>query len=183
MPALKRYVAMLRGINLGSHNRVAMPALRDLFEALGFDDVSTYVQSGNVVFTAGPKKDTSKLAADIGRRIKKDFGLDVTVVVRTASELKKVLGDNPFLAGGKDPTTLHVTFLTETPATAKAKALTAEEWPPDSVKIKRSEVYLHCPNGYGRTKLQNAFLEKRLGTRGTTRNWKTVTKLAELASG
>jgi uncharacterized protein (DUF1697 family) len=181
MPALKRYVAMLRGINLGSHNRVAMPALRDLFEALGFEDVSTYVQSGNVVFGAVPKKDTSKVAADIERRIKKDLGLDVTVVVRTAAEMKKVLGGNPFLAGGKDPATLHVTFLTERPAADKAKELTAEDWPPDEVKIKKDEVYLHCPNGYGRTKLQNAFLEKRLGARGTTRNWKTVTKLAELA--
>jgi uncharacterized protein (DUF1697 family) len=174
---------MLRGINLGSHHRVAMPALRQLFEALGFDDVSTYVQSGNVVFTAGAKKDTSNLAADIERRIKKDLGLDVTVVVRTGTELKKVLGANPFLAGGKDPATLHVTFLAGTPPAAKAKELTAQDWPADEVKINKGEVYLHCPNGYGRTKLQNAVLEKRLGTRATTRNWKTVTKLAELAGG
>jgi uncharacterized protein (DUF1697 family) len=177
------FVAMLRGINLGSHNRVAMPALRELFEALGFDDVSTYVQSGNVVFTAGGKKDDSKLAAGIERRIKKDLGLDVTVVVRTAAELKKVLGANPFLAQGKDPAGLHVTFLADKAPAAKAKDLSAEDWSPDEVKVKGREVYLHCPKGYGRSKLQNALIEKRLGTGATTRNWKTVTKLAELASG
>jgi uncharacterized protein (DUF1697 family) len=177
------YVAMLRGINLGSHNRVAMPALRELFEEMGFDDVSTYVQSGNVVFTAGGKKDASKLAADIERRIKKDLGLDVTVVVRSAAELKKVVGANPFVAAGKDPGSLHVSFLTGAPPAAKARELTAEDWPPDEVKIKQREVFLHCPKGYGRSKLQNALLEKRLGTRATTRNWKTVTKLAELAGG
>jgi uncharacterized protein (DUF1697 family) len=174
---------MLRGINLGGHNRVAMPALRSMFEDMGFAEVSTYVQSGNVVFTPGAKKDASKLAADIERRIKKEFGLDVTVVVRTGAQLQKVLSANPFLAEGKDAGSLHVTFLNDTPSGAQVKELTSKDWTPDEVRVKKTEVYLYCPKGYGRTKLQNAFVEKRLGTRATTRNWKTVTNLAELANG
>jgi uncharacterized protein (DUF1697 family) len=173
---------MLRGINLGGHNRVAMQDLRGLFAAIGFRDVVTYVQSGNVVFSTSTK-DPWKLATDIEMRISKDLGLDVTVVVRTGKQLAQVLAANSFIGEGKDTASLHVTLLTDKPEPKRAKELAAKDWTPDEVRINNTEAYLFCPNGYGRTKLQNAFLEKQLDTRATTRNWKTVTKLAELANG
>jgi uncharacterized protein (DUF1697 family) len=170
---------MLRGINLGSHNKVAMPALRALFEALGHQDVTTYIQSGNVVFRA--TGDATKLARAIEAGITRELGLDVAVVVRTKQQLRNVLDGNPFLEQGKDPATLHVVFLSDKPKPDRVKQLTDRDWHPDEIVVSGTEAYLHCPNGYGRSKLGNAFLEKQLGVEGTTRNWRTTAKLAELA--
>src|SRR4051812_15633948 len=116
------YVALLRGINLGSHNKVAMPALRTMFEdALGCDDVVTYIQSGNVVFKASDKD--AGLAAAINKAIKKEFGLDIAVFVRSKAQLKKVVAGNPFLEAGKDADKLHVVFLDAKPKAANIKQL------------------------------------------------------------
>jgi uncharacterized protein (DUF1697 family) len=176
----KTYVALLRGINLGSSNRVSMPDLRTLLENLGAEDVVTYLQSGNVVFKSAEGAD--KLARAIERRIKRDLGLSVTVLLRMPRQLAKVKAGNPFAKDVKDPTKLHVTFLAEKPDRARVRNLDPKRAEPDELRLVAQEVYLHCPNGYGRSKLSNAYLEKQLGVAATTRNWKTVTKLAELAS-
>jgi uncharacterized protein (DUF1697 family) len=174
----RRYVALLRGINLGARNKLAMADLRALVTELGADDVETYVQSGNVVFASGGS--ASALERQIEERIRRDHGYEVPVLVRTAPELAKVVADNPFLRAGNDQTKLHVTFLAAAPGRARVEA------PPgsgaDEFSIVRREVYLHCPDGYGRSKLSNAFFEKQLGVVATTRNWRTVTTLAELAN-
>ena len=164
---------MLRGINVGGRAKVGMADLRAVFESLGFDDVATYIQSGNVVF--GSAKPVRPAAVE--ECIAAELGVHPTVVVRTAAEMAAVVQANPFLAAGIDVATLHVTFLADKPkATVDVPA-----GQPDELAVVGREVYLRCPNGYGRTKLDNTFLEKRLGVAATTRNWKTVTTLAEMA--
>ena len=181
MPRTTTYVALLRGINLGARNKVSMADLRDLFDALGAEDVRTYVQSGNVVFKSRVGN-PAELIKVVERRIRSDLGLSVTVLLRTKAELAKVLGGNPFVESGRDPTKLHVTFLADRPDRARVRDLEEREFGPDEHRVVGREVYLYCPNGYGRTKLNNAYLEKQLGAAATTRNWKTVTNLVELAS-
>ncbi len=176
----KTYVALLRGINLGSRNRVSMPNLRTLLESLGAEDVVTYLQSGNVVFKSAEGADTLNRA--IEGRIHRDVGLSVSVLLRTPQQLAKVRAGNPFARDVKDPTKLHVTFLAEKPDRASVRNLDPRRAEPDELRLVAQEIYLHCPNGYGRSKLTNAYFEKQLGVAATTRNWKTVTKLAELAN-
>lgn len=166
---------MLRGINLGARNRVAMPALRELFEDMGHTDVETYVQSGNVVFSAASKPD----AALIVKRIAKDLGVESPVIIRSASELGKIVRGNPFKG---DVSAFHVTLLDAKPKTADVKAIDRATFLPDEFAVVGRDVYLRCPNGYGRSKLNNAFWEKRLSRVATTRNWKTVTALRDLTA-
>jgi uncharacterized protein (DUF1697 family) len=180
MPRARTYVALLRGINLGSRKRVSMPDLQALFASLGAEDVVTYVQSGNVVFTSSDGAE--KLIAALERRIRRDLGLTVTVLLRTQPQLAKVLAGNPFAKRVKEASKLHVTFLAEKPDRSLVSDLDPEPAAPDEFRVVGQEVYLHCPNGYGRSKLTNAYFEKQLGVAATTRNWNTVTKLAELAS-
>jgi uncharacterized protein (DUF1697 family) len=175
----KTYVALLRGINLGAKKRVSMPDLRALFTSLGADDVTTYVQSGNVVFKSA--EGSEKLVGVIERRIRRELGLTVKVLLRTKPQLAKVMAGNPFAKRVQDPTKLHVTFLAEKPNPSRVRRLDPKHGEPDDFRVLGLEVYLHCPNGYGRSKLTNAYFEQELGVAATTRNWKSVTKLAELA--
>jgi len=172
------YVALLRAINLGSRNKIAMPKLREMFEALGANDVRTHLQSGNVVFrsTVGS---AAELVAAIEERIATDFGHDVKVLLRTKTQLAKVVGDSPF-AKTADLSKVHVTFLIDAPDPDRADGLDHSKFEPDEFEVIGREVHILCPNGYGRTKLNNAFFEKKLARVGTTRNWKTVTTLAEM---
>jgi uncharacterized protein (DUF1697 family) len=173
------YVALLRGINLGARNKVAMADLRELFTELGAEDVSTYVQSGNVVFSSGLAR--AKLEKAVVEKIKDSLGLELAVVVLTEAELARVVTANPFAKAQSDPLKLHVTFLGKKPAAKNVGALKELEFEPDEFEVAPKAVYLHCPQGYGRSKLSNAFFEKQLGVPATTRNWRTVTTLAELA--
>jgi uncharacterized protein (DUF1697 family) len=175
---LKTYVALLRGINLGARNKVSMPDLRALFESLGAEDVETYVQSGNVVFRS--RDNAGKLTESIEKRIGRDLGLSVTVLLRTRQQLAKVFAGNPFAADKREPTKLHVTFLAANPDPARVRKLDPKRAEPDEFRVVGQEVYLHCPNGYGKSKLTNAYFEEQLGVAATTRNWKTVTKLVDL---
>jgi uncharacterized protein (DUF1697 family) len=171
-------VALLRGINVGK-KQLPMADLRAVFEALGCEDVTTYVQTGNVIFRT--TKSDAELLAALERRLAKDHSLDVRVLLRTPKQLATVLAKNPFLEDGRDPAKLHVTFLAEKPDRTRIRDLDPSYGAPDELEVVGQEVYLHCPNGYGRTKLNNAFVERTLGVAATTRNWKTVTKLADLA--
>jgi uncharacterized protein (DUF1697 family) len=175
---MKAYVALLRGINLGARNKVSMADLRALFAALGAVDVATYVQSGNVLFSSTDS--AGKLTEAIEKRIRSDLGIEVAVLLRTQPQLAKVLARNPFADDVSDPTKLHVTFLADKPDPARVRKLDPTLAEPDEFRVSGQEVYLHTPNGYGRSKLSNAYFEKQLDVRATTRNWRTVTKLAEL---
>jgi uncharacterized protein (DUF1697 family) len=172
------YVALLRAINLGAKNKIPMAALRTLFEALGAKDVRTYVQSGNVVFESNAS--ARDLRETIEKAIEHELGLDVTVLLRSARQLARIVRSNPFSA--RDQASLHVTFLEKRPKQSRVRALDPNRSPPGEFRVAGTEVYLHCPNGYGRSKLSNAFFETGLDVAGTTRNWRTVTALAELAA-
>lgn len=175
-----RFVALLRGINLGSHHRLAMPELKTACEGVGLETVDTYLQSGNIVF-ASRIKDTSQLTGRIRLALKTRFEHDISVIVKTAAEMRKIVRNNPFLARrGMDPTKLHVTFLQTIPAHDHVVNFSAQLGSSDEWAINGSVIYLYCPNGYGRTKLTNTVFERKLQVRATTRNWKTVTALADL---
>jgi uncharacterized protein (DUF1697 family) len=173
------WVALLRGVNIGSHNKVPMAGLRSLISDIGAEDVQTYVQSGNVVFRSALARD--ELARRIERELGARFGVDADVVLCTKAELRRIVAGNPFADDESEPTRLHVTFLAEAPERGRTAQLEREEFEPDRFHVTRAAVYLHTPGGYGRTKLSNAYFERKLGVRATTRNWRTVTTLAELA--
>lgn len=178
---MSTYVAMLRGINVGGQQKMSMADLRALFVGLGHTDVATYIQSGNVIFTSRSNK-ASSLARASEEQIADRLGLAVTVLLRTRDQLGEVIDGNRFIRRGVDPAKLHVTFLAGALDAARPTDIAAHGFKPDEFMTGRHEVYLHCPNGYGRTKLNNAFWERRLGLQATTRNWNTVVKLFELAS-
>lgn len=179
--ALTSYAPLLRGVNLGARNKVAMPALRSMVEALGHEDVQTYIQSGNILFRSRSRS-VPKITAALEAGIAEEFGFPVAVVVRTHRELQHVITNNPFAAGGADPSALHAVFLGSAPTKASVAALDPDRSPPDEFAVRHAEVYLHCPNGFGRSKLSLDYFERTLGGPATIRNWKTVTKLAELMS-
>ncbi len=168
------YIALLRGINVGGNRKIPMSDLRALFDELGHTDVRTYIQSGNVVFTAkaGPP---ARVRAAIEKAIAGAFGFEVTILLRTPAELATAVEHNPFGAAA------YVTFLETAADAKKVEAIDPAPFAPDEFAVHGREVFLHCPNGYGTTKLNNGLFERRFAARATTRNWKTVTTLLELA--
>ncbi len=178
------YIALLRGINVSGHHKIKMAELKQLFLELGYHDVFTYIQSGNVIFKSNIKE--SILIEDtIISAISKHFGHAIKVLVLNKEELTTIFNSNPFLA--KDPTMdiskLHVTILNKKPDIAgipPIEILVAAS--DDEFILVENTIYLHCPNGYGNTKLTNNLFEKKLKTSATTRNWQTITKLLELST-
>jgi len=173
------HVALLRGINVGGRNRLPMNDLTAIFNDAGCADVTTYIQSGNVIFQASDEL-AARIPVLITDSIASRFDLRVPVVTRSAAELDTVISGNPFLDIESDFTKLHVAFLADRPTSAAIDNLDPEHSPPDSFRLKGSEIYLHLPDGAARTKLTNAYFDSRLGTTSTARNWKTVLKLNEL---
>jgi uncharacterized protein (DUF1697 family) len=174
-----RYVSLLRGINVGGRRKVSMAQLREIYASLGFRGIQTYVQSGNVIFTDGAI-DLVKMQLKIEKQISRAFGFDILVFLRTKNELQAIIHDSPFKK--KDEGKLHVTFLSEKPSNVPVTELDGARAGSEEYSISGREVYLFCPNGYGSTKLSNNFLEKKLGVRATTRNWKTVNTLLAMVS-
>jgi uncharacterized protein (DUF1697 family) len=173
------YVALLRGINVGGNNKVPMKGLAEMFSSLGHRDVVSYIQSGNVVFTTASSSMPS-LAAALEREITTTFGVKSVVLLRTHSELESVVNNNPFLVEGADLSKLQVTFLDEAPGKSVLDEIDPDVCAPDQFVVRKREIYSHCPDGFGRSKLVG-YLERRLETqRATTRNWNTVTKLLAL---
>jgi len=173
---------MMRGINVGGQKIIRMENLRASFEAMGFRRVRSYVQSGNVVFEDS-KTSTQTLSENIKEKILSDFGFSVPLILRTSGDMKKIVNNNPFLKeNGIEHSKLHVTFLSEPPGATALKKLDALAPLPDRFLVEGREVYLCCPNGYGRTKLSNAAFERLLSVEATTRNWKTVNTLVGMSS-
>ncbi len=182
MSAAQTFVALLRGVNVGGKNTLPMAALVEMFSAEGCRDVSTYVQSGNVVFAAGSAL-AARLETSIPRRIAERFGYDIPIVLRSHRELAAVLEANPFVGqAGVAETGLHVMFLADQPTAPRIAGLDPARSPPDAFAVRGREVYLHCPNGFGRTKLANAYFDARLATQSTCRNWRTTVTLGDLAT-
>jgi len=176
--AMPVYVALLRGINVGGNRMIKMADLREVFIAAGADDVATYIQSGNVVFTHAARSEPT-LAAQLEKRIAKAAGFPVPVVLRTAGQLARVIEDSPF----PDADHLHIAFLAARPP-ANAPTIDARAFAPERCAAVGRELYLYLPDGMGRSKLAAAVLAKpkAIGASGTARNWRTVLKLNELAS-
>ncbi|MCF6214415.1 MAG: DUF1697 domain-containing protein [Flavobacteriaceae bacterium] len=179
----KTYIALIRGINVSGKNKIKMPVLNQLFTNLGYTDVVTYIQSGNVVFKSD-LLDTDKIALNIIGRINKDFCCDIKGMVINKKALDIIFKSNPFLKREAiDLSKLHVTLLSQSPnATVinQIKSINASQ--EDEFIVQGNCIYLFCPKGYGRTKLTNNMFEKKLNTTATTRNWRTVANLNELAN-
>lgn len=181
---MKTYIALLRGINVSGKNKIKMTELKSLFVDLGYHDVLTYIQSGNLIFKSSIKE-AILIEDTIISAILKRFGYAIKVLILNKDELTALFNSNPFLA--KDPTMdiskLHVTLLNKEPDFVgmphiKIIVSTID----DEFEQIENTIYLYCPNGYGNTKLNNNFFEKKLNTDATTRNWKTITKLVELSN-
>lgn len=177
---MQAIIAMLRGVNVGAHNRIGMEALRALCGSLGFEGAQTYVQSGNVVFRS-KERNLTALAKRFEDAFEKTFGFRAALVVRTAAEMQKVVAKNPF-AARKDiePGKFHVIFLTEDLSPEARKQLEAAEAGPEEIKAHAREVFVYYPNGMGRSKLP-PLLDRILKKTGTARNWNSVTALLEMA--
>lgn len=173
-----RYVALLRGINIGSHNRIAMPALREALEAAGFEDVQTYVQSGNVVL--GSRANPEAVRRKIEKVLGEQFGLDVAVVVRSRAELAAVARRNPLRKEATDPKRYQVTFLSAKLSAKVVRELEDTAADGERVVVSGREVYAWHPATIARSKLWNKLAGKSLGVDATSRNWSTVEALLEL---
>jgi len=175
----RTHVALLRAINVGGRNGLPMSDLVGLCEAAGCRDVVTYIQSGNVAFRA-TEAVANKLPAALERAILKKAGIAVPVIVRDAAALAAVAKANPFLKAGADPGELHVGFLATAPDGARIAAVDPKRSPPDELVVRGGEVYFRFPKGAGQTKYTTTYLDSKLGTTITLRNWRTVGKLIEL---
>lgn len=181
--AMQTYISILRGINVSGQKKINMQELKAMYEGLEFQNVVTYIQSGNVLFRFA-KKDERALAKRIEDAVKATFGFDVPVLVLTEKELKATIKSNPFLKEQDIlPDKLHVTFLQEKPDASNIKKTEELNFSPDRFVISGKDVYVYCPNGYGNTKINNNFFESKLKVKATTRNWKTVNELQRIADG
>jgi uncharacterized protein (DUF1697 family) len=176
----RRYVALLRGVNVGGKGRLAMADLRAVLAELGFRGISTLLQSGNAAFTAAGDSAPTDLAIAIAGGLLSECGLATRVVIRTPAEIQAVIAANPFPEAVSAPKTLHVAFLEEDVDPVRLAALPADRYVPDEIRNGDRVLYLHLPNGAGRSRLALEF-ERKLGIVGTARNWNTVTGLLVLA--
>lgn len=158
-----------------------MKELAGLFTAAGCNDVQTFIQSGNVLFRVA-RRTASKLPEQIAAEIGARFHFQTQVILRTREELREVILENPFLKKGISADTLHTLFLADRPQSSAIAQLDPMRSPPDEFVVQGREIYLHLPNGVGKTKLTNSYFDSRLRTVSTGRNWRTVTKLFELMS-
>ncbi|HKW68984.1 MAG TPA: DUF1697 domain-containing protein [Candidatus Dormibacteraeota bacterium] len=181
MSHVPRHVVLLRGINLVKRNRIAMPELRAALEAAGFRDVSTYVQSGNVLLSS--TKQPERVARDVNVLIKERFGLDIAVVVRSREELAQIVRHNPLRKVVNDPKRHLVTFMSAAPPAEWVQLMRDEAGPQEQLTVKGREVYSWHPAGVGRSPLWERLAGKLPDITATTRNWSTVTTLAAMADG
>jgi len=174
------YISLLRGINVSGQKKIKMVELKSLYESMGFENVVTYIQSGNVIFTS-QDKDKLKLANLISGEIRKLFGFDVSVFIRTKNEWEQLIKNNPFLVRQNlDRKRMYVTLFSQILPKIETEILDRAKFDSEEYAVGEKEIYFYCPEGYGRTKLSNNFMESKLRITATTRNWNTVTKLADM---
>jgi uncharacterized protein (DUF1697 family) len=176
---MARTVVLLRGINIGPRNRIAMPELRALLEDAGFGAVETYVQSGNAVLATRLKP--AAVEARVEQAIVERLGLEIPVVARTRDELAAVVALDPLAGAAADPKRYQVTFLAAEPAPEAVERLESLRAGEERFAVHGRELYAWHPAGVARSKLAAALADKRLGVKATARNWTTVTTLLELA--
>ena len=174
-----RQIALLRAINLGSRRRVAMGDLRELLASLGYADVRTLLQSGNVVLTS--TRSGKPLERELEEQLSTRFSIDIPVIVRTRAELAAVIERNPLADLAADPKRYQVTFLSAKPDVKRVAELAGLDVAPEQFVISGREIYAWHPDGLQRSRLAAALSDARLGVTGTSRNWNTITKLLALA--
>jgi uncharacterized protein (DUF1697 family) len=178
---MNTFISMLRGINVGGQKRLRMETLRGLYEELGFINVRTYVQSGNVVFDSSAIK-RSELVGKIEAHLQNNLDYHVDIFIRQADDMQRILSCNPFLMDRiEDPSKCLVTFYYQAPSETVLSKLIAPAGITDEFALSDMEAYIFCPIGYGKTKLSNSFFERKLGIPVTTRNWNTVNALYKMA--
>jgi len=167
---------------MAGHCIIKMTDLSSLYRKLGYKDAVTYIQSGNVVFSS--TESAEMIAGKIEREILKEFGHTVPVMVRTIGEIENIPGLNPFRSEKDyDPAKSSVIFLNSEPDKMQISKVADVNYPPDRFKIIGKEIFIYCPNGFGKTKLYTNFFEARMKVTGTARNWKTIAAITEIASG
>ena len=178
----RTFISLLRAINVSGQNPIRMPELKTLYEKLGYQNVTTYLQSGNVVFDA-LEQDDRQIARSLEAAIASTFGMNVPVLIRSTPDLENILASNPFASRANlDPARLVVVFLSAAPDELALSRLQPPPDIPDEFVLSEREIYLHCPNGLGRSKLTNSFFERKLGLVATSRNWNTVPALHAMAA-
>lgn len=174
-----RYVALLRGINVGGNTMINMEALRNTFAGLGFENVVSYINSGNLAFDAAKLREDN-MAAKIESAIETDFGKHVDVMIREQSHVLRVLTNNPFEGEFESHKEMHVLFLNEDMPADKITQLQESAFPGERYSVNGREIYAHLPTGVADSLLTKGFLDKKLNLVFTGRNWRTVNKLAEI---
>ncbi|WP_420581834.1 DUF1697 domain-containing protein [Reichenbachiella sp.] len=177
---MTKYIALLRGINVSGQKLIKMDALRTSLSKLGYDNIQTYIQSGNIVFETS-ESNQKKIESQIHENIKGTFGFDVPVIVRSQKEWKETFSNNPFVNDrSEEITKLYVTILADAPSQENLKVLEDFHSGPEEFSMVGSNLYLFYANGAGKSKLDHNTIERKLKVKGTSRNWKTTTKLMEM---
>jgi uncharacterized protein (DUF1697 family) len=174
------YLALLRGINVGGKTSVTMADLKKVCESLNYRNINTYLQSGNIIFET-KTSDQSKVSEELEKALFDKLHVKVRIIVRTKEEMRQIIRENPHLKQKElNIDKMHVTFLYELKNTIDISRLADVKDPDELFVIRGREIYLYCPNGYGRTKINNQAFEKAFDTAATTRNWHTTSKLYEM---
>jgi uncharacterized protein (DUF1697 family) len=174
-------ISFLRGVNMAGHNLIKMTDLSLLFKDIGLTG-RTFIQSGNVIFSLKSDKDIEGTGSVIEAAIRKKYGYDIPVMIRTANDLEEIISNNPFHDEKNfDPAKMAVIFLHEKPSEDQLLKVADVDYPPDKFKIIDREIFIYCPDGFGKTKLYTNFFEKKMGVTGTARNLKTIKTLHNMA--
>jgi len=177
---MTKYIAILRGINVGGKNKILMAGFRNILSKLGFSNVVSYIQSGNIILQSNKIKDTYKIAAIIKESISHNYGFDVPVIIRTAEELREIYNKNPYLKN-YEIERLYLTFLDDVPLKTNIDSIDTAAYLPDKFEVNGKNIFGYYHGRVSDSKLTNNFYEKKLKITATTRNWKTVNKLIELS--
>jgi uncharacterized protein (DUF1697 family) len=167
---------------MAGHNRINMTDLSALYKKLGFKDAETFIQSGNVVFSSPENLSGTDLTVKIEEAISKKFNFNIPVIIRTPEELRKIISFNPFIDEENfNPEKLAVIFLYEKPSEAQIEKVITVNYPPDRFIITGKEIFIYCPNGFGKSKIYTGFFENKMKVTGTGRNWNTINALLKIA--
>lgn len=179
---MQSYISFLRGVNMTGYNSIKMADLSKLYFDIGYTDIQTYIQSGNVIF--GDKSETPlpEIEQKIEMEILARFNYVIPAMVRTIKEVSLLLTRNPYLSEENfDAAKMAVIFLHETPSDTQINKVININYPPDKFLISGKEIFIYCPNGFGNTKIYTNFFERKMGATGTARNWKTITSILQIA--
>ncbi|MFZ4740929.1 MAG: DUF1697 domain-containing protein [Bacteroidales bacterium] len=178
---MKTYISMLRGINVSGKNLIKMDTLQEMFKNLGYKNIKTFIQSGNVIFQS-EEEDISALTSKISLTIQEVFSLNIPVLVKEKSELADIYTENPFLkdTADKNDENQYICLLSNVVDSQLIEKIDVSKYLPDAFCLKEDVIYIYCQNGYGQTKLNNNFFENKLKVSATTRNLKTIKTLINM---